>query len=76
MTGGSELPAAIQKFVDATNAGDAATFAAAFSTDAYVEDWGRTFHGRDGVAQWNETDNSCRAGQPFRDTSTWTDEAT
>jgi hypothetical protein len=57
MTGGVELPAPIQSFVDATNAGDSAAFVAAFSADAYLDDWGRKFHGRDGVAQWNETDN-------------------
>ncbi|MGW9032473.1 nuclear transport factor 2 family protein [Streptomyces sp. NPDC055722] len=25
--------------------------------DAYLNDWGREFHGRDGVSSWNGTDN-------------------
>lgn len=57
MNGGTELPAPVQAFVDATNAGDTPAFVAAFSTDALLDDWGRTFHGHEGVAQWNETDN-------------------
>jgi hypothetical protein len=51
------MPAAIQAFVDTTNRGDSQGFVAAFSEDAYLNDWGREFHGRDGVASWNETDN-------------------
>jgi SnoaL-like domain len=51
------MPAAIQAFVDTTNRGDSEGFVAAFSADAYLNDWGREFHGRDGVASWNETDN-------------------
>ncbi|GAA2042426.1 hypothetical protein GCM10009819_31070 [Agromyces tropicus] len=51
------MPAAIQAFVDSTNAGDSEGFVAAFTEDAYLNDWGREFHGRDGVASWNETDN-------------------
>jgi hypothetical protein len=43
--------------VDATNAGDRAAFVAAFTEDAYLEDWGRAFRGHDGVASWDETDN-------------------
>ena len=51
------LPPAILEFVDATNRGDSEAFVAAFGDDAYLNDWGREFHGRDGVASWNETDN-------------------
>jgi len=51
------LPSAIQAFVDTTNRGDSEGFVAAFTSDAYLNDWGREFHGRDGVASWNETDN-------------------
>ena len=43
--------------VDATNAGDHAAFVAAFTEDAYLQDWGRTFRGHDGVASWDGTDN-------------------
>lgn len=52
-----QLPAAIQAFVDATNRGDSEGFVAAFAPDAYLKDMSREFHGRDGVASWNETDN-------------------
>jgi hypothetical protein len=53
----TSLPPAIREFVDATNRGDSEAFVAAFTDDAYVNDWGREFHGREGVASWNETDN-------------------
>lgn len=52
-----ELPAAIREFVDSTNAGDTDRFVAAFTEDAYLNDWGREFHGRDGVRSWDHTDN-------------------
>jgi hypothetical protein len=52
-----EIPPAIRTFIDATNEGDAAAFVAAFTSDAYLNDWGREFHGRDGVSRWNSTDN-------------------
>ncbi len=51
------LPAAVQAFVDATNAGDSDAFVAAFTPDAVLDDWGRTFTGHDGVARWDVTDN-------------------
>jgi len=50
-------PDAIQAFVDATNRGDPDAFVAAFTTDAHLDDWGRSFHGRDGVRAWDATDN-------------------
>ncbi|MBM7503619.1 nuclear transport factor 2 family protein [Agromyces aurantiacus] len=53
----TRIPPAIQQFVDATNRGDSAAFVEAFADDAYLNDWGREFHGRDGVASWNDTDN-------------------
>jgi ketosteroid isomerase-like protein len=52
-----ETPAAVQRMIDATNAGDHAAFVDAFTDDCYLEDWGRQFHGHDGVASWDETDN-------------------
>jgi len=51
------LPPAVQAFVDATNAGDTDAFVAAFTSDAYLEDWGRSFTGHDGVARWDRSDN-------------------
>jgi ketosteroid isomerase-like protein len=51
------VPAAIQEFIDATNAADTERFVGVFTDDAYLNDWGREFHGPDGVRSWNETDN-------------------
>jgi hypothetical protein len=53
----ADLPAAIRAFVDATNRADSEAFAAAFTEDAHLYDYGREFHGRDGVLDWNRTDN-------------------
>jgi hypothetical protein len=50
-------PDAIQAFVDATNRGDSDAFVAAFAPDAHLDDWGRSFHGHDGVRSWDSTDN-------------------
>jgi ketosteroid isomerase-like protein len=52
-----EIPAAVQTFVEATNRGDAEAFVAAFTHDAELDDWGREYHGRDGVRAWDRTDN-------------------
>jgi ketosteroid isomerase-like protein len=52
-----DTPAAIQVFIDATNRGDSEAFVAAFTDDAYLNDWGREFHGHDGVRSWDRTDN-------------------
>lgn len=54
---GVQLPEPIQRFVDATNSGDTEAFVSLFTEDAYLNDWGREFHGRAGVRSWNETDN-------------------
>jgi hypothetical protein len=53
----NNLPAAIQDFIEATNHADSGAFVAAFTEDAYLNDWGREFHGHDGVRSWNRTDN-------------------
>ncbi|MFH8534126.1 nuclear transport factor 2 family protein [Streptomyces tendae] len=53
----AETPAAIGAFIDATNRGDRDAFAAAFTEDAHLYDWGREFQGRDAVRDWDRTDN-------------------
>ncbi|MGW0817715.1 nuclear transport factor 2 family protein [Streptomyces viridiviolaceus] len=53
----TETPAAVRTFIDATNSGDAEAFAAAFTHDACLDDWGREYHGSDGVRAWDRTDN-------------------
>lgn len=54
---GTALPEPIQRFVDTTNRGDSVAFVATFTEDAYLNDWGREFHGHDGVRSWDSTDN-------------------
>ena len=52
-----DVPAAIQAFVDTTNAGDPAAFVAVFTEDAFLSDWGREFRGHEGIAEWDRSDN-------------------
>lgn len=52
-----QLPAPIAEFVRATNDGDSDAFVAAFTADAELIDWGRVFHGHEGVRSWDRTDN-------------------
>jgi hypothetical protein len=52
-----DTPPAVKRMVEATNAGDHAEFVAAFTADAYLEDWGRRFRGHEGVAAWDDSDN-------------------
>jgi ketosteroid isomerase-like protein len=53
----SNIPASIQRFLDATNKGDQAGFLSAFAEDAVLTDWGRSFNGRGRIADWDRTDN-------------------
>jgi hypothetical protein len=53
----TEVPTPIRELVEATNAGDTGRFVAAFTDDAYLNDWGREFHGHSGVRDWDRTDN-------------------
>jgi len=50
-------PDAILAFVDTTNRGDSDAFVATFTTDAHLDDWGRSFDGHEGVRSWDSTDN-------------------
>ncbi|MEU6497083.1 nuclear transport factor 2 family protein [Streptomyces sp. NPDC046984] len=51
------VPTAISIFINATNGGDSDAFAAAFSEDAHLYDWGREFQGRAAVRDWDRSDN-------------------
>jgi|SRR6187200_612975 ketosteroid isomerase-like protein len=55
--GMTALEPAIRRMIDATNSGDDAAFLDAFADDAVLDDWGRTFTGRDEIAGWNEREN-------------------
>ncbi len=50
------LPA-IQQMIDATNRGDGAALLGAFAEDAVVVDFGRSFEGRDRIAEWDDRTN-------------------
>ena len=53
----TDLPAPVQRMIDATNAGDSEAFVVGFTDDAYLEDWGRGFTGHDEIRSWDATDN-------------------
>lgn len=53
----TDLPDAVETFVDATNRADTDAFLSAFTPDAVLNDWGRVFTGREEIASWNTTDN-------------------
>jgi hypothetical protein len=53
----TELEPAIRQMFDATNNGDNAAFLDAFADGAVIDDWGRTFTGRDEIASWNDREN-------------------
>lgn len=50
-------PEPIRRFVDATNEGDTEAFLGTFTANASLTDWGRSFHGREQIARWNQSDN-------------------
>ena len=52
-----DLEPAIRQMLDATNRGDDVAFLDAFADDAVIDDWGRTFTGRDEIAGWNDREN-------------------
>jgi hypothetical protein len=52
-----DLEPAIRQMIEATNNADDATFLDAFAEDATIDDWGRTFTGRDEIAGWNDREN-------------------
>ncbi|MFB7843472.1 nuclear transport factor 2 family protein [Microbacterium sp. NPDC056052] len=52
----SELPAAVQRMVDAINDADTEAFVAAFTPDGFVSDWGTVKAGPEGVRAWAGSD--------------------
>ena len=53
----TDLEPAIRQMFDATNSADNEAFLDAFADDAVIDDWGRTFTGRDEIAGWNDREN-------------------
>ncbi len=52
-----ELEKPIRTMIDATNRADSQAFLSAFSDDAVLVDWGRTFQGKSEIARWNDDEN-------------------
>ena len=52
-----DLEPAIRQMIEATNSADDDAFLDAFAEDATIDDWGRTFAGRDEIAGWNDREN-------------------
>lgn len=51
-----EIPAAIQRALDAIDTLDNDAFVAAFAADGYVNDWGREFRGHDRIRSWSDNE--------------------
>ncbi|GAA1561759.1 nuclear transport factor 2 family protein [Kribbella lupini] len=49
----NDIPAAVQRALDAIDQLDADAFVAAFAPDGYVDDWGRKFQGPDRIRSWS-----------------------
>lgn len=54
---GAVLPEAAQRFIDATNAEDRDRLVAAFTTNAVVDDFGRTFVGPRRIQEWSDQEH-------------------
>ena len=52
----TDLPAAVQRALDAANAGDIDAFLGAFTADGVVDDWGREFRGADAIRGWSDNE--------------------
>ena len=52
-----DLEPPIRQMFDATNREDREAFLLAFAEDAVLDDWGRTFEGRERISAWNANEN-------------------
>lgn len=50
----TDIPEAVASFIDRVNAHDEQAFLDAFTSNGAVDDWGRTFTGRDAVKAWSD----------------------
>jgi hypothetical protein len=51
-----QLPAPVQAAVDAANRNDTGAFLDLFAGDGFVDDWGRTFAGREAIRGWSDAE--------------------
>lgn len=49
-----QLPPVLERFIEAVNKGDAASFLTFFPADGIVNDWGRSFKGHDAIRRWSD----------------------
>lgn len=49
-----DVPAPLDAFIEAVNTQDEQAFLDAFTTDGFVDDWGRVFTGRDEIKAWSD----------------------
>ncbi len=52
------IPQPIAAFIATSNRGDAGGVVACFTPTAVLDDWGRHFEGRAGIASWDRIDNT------------------
>ncbi|MCI1748434.1 MAG: nuclear transport factor 2 family protein [Acidipropionibacterium sp.] len=50
------IPEPVASFIAAVNRHDEAAFLDAFTTTGAVDDWGRTFTGRDAIKAWSDNE--------------------
>lgn len=50
----TDLPLPVQRLIEASNSGDQGAFLDGFTADGAVDDFGRTFRGRDEIAGWSD----------------------
>ena len=52
----TSIPEPVAAFVEAVNRHDSEAFLDAFAADGFVDDWGRTFTGRDAIQRWSDVE--------------------
>lgn len=50
----TDIPEPVASFIDRVNAQDEQAFLDAFTPSGAVDDWGRTFTGRDSIKTWSD----------------------
>ncbi|WP_026819947.1 hypothetical protein [Arthrobacter castelli] len=52
--GDIKIPEPVASFIDTVNRNDDAGFLDAFTSDGFVDDWGRIFTGREAIKSWSD----------------------
>jgi hypothetical protein len=50
----ADIPAPVQRLLDAANGHDTDAFLASFTDDGVVDDWGREFSGAEAIRGWSD----------------------